>query len=118
MRGLIEPGLVEDMPEVKAWLAHAEVTRRIIKENYSHLEGQARVTATVEENVLAQIESLRTHPCVRARLARGEVSLYAWVYKIQTGEVFQYTEGSGQFELINDTAPVSAAPETRRRAAI
>ncbi len=114
MRALHEPALTEDAPALRAWLAHAEATRRMVKENYAHIEGSARLTVTVEENVLAQIENLRTHPVVRSRLARGELALYAWVYKIETGEVFQYEHDTGQFALIAETASASPIPETRR----
>jgi carbonic anhydrase len=112
MRGLLDPASLEDTPAVKAWLQNAEMTRRLVVENYPEVEGQARLTLAVEENVLAQIENLRTHPCVRSRLARGELSLYAWVYKIETGEVFQYEHEKGQFMHMANAAPASAIPET------
>ncbi|KYF60618.1 carbonic anhydrase [Sorangium cellulosum] len=112
MRGLLDPGSLEEMPGVKSWLQHAELTRRLVQENYPHIEGEDRLTITVEENVLAQIENLRTHPTVRARLARGELSLYAWVFKIKTGQVFQFEASSGQYTPICDTASPSALPET------
>ncbi|WP_437809891.1 carbonic anhydrase [Sorangium sp. So ce1078] len=111
MRGLLEPSGLEGLPAVKSWLQHAELTRRLVLENYREVEGSARLTVTVEENVLAQIENLRTHPTVRARLARGELSLYAWVYKIESGQVFQYEHESGQYAQICETAPPSALPE-------
>jgi carbonic anhydrase len=108
MRGLIEPKLVENAPAVKSWLCHAESTRRLMQENYNHLEGEELLSATIEENVIAQVEGLRTHPCVRVRLARGDLALYAWVYKIETGEVFQYEGEHGQFMPILSTGPSSA----------
>lgn len=108
MRGVLDPKLVENTPAVKAWLCHAESTRRLMQENYTHLEGEALLNATIEENVIAQVEVLRTHPCVRVRLARGELALYAWVYKMETGEVFQYESEHGQFLPIQSPAPSSA----------
>lgn len=118
MRGLLDPRALEDMPAVSAWLGHAETTRRIIKENYPHIEGEARVTLAAEENVLTQVENLRTHPSVRVRLARGELSLYAWIYRIETGEVFQYDHEQGQFVHLAGTVDPTAIPEQiiRRRA--
>ncbi|WP_437525104.1 carbonic anhydrase [Sorangium sp. So ce726] len=112
MRGLLDPSGLDELPAVKSWLQHAELTRRLVQENYPHIEGADRLTITVEENVLAQIENLRTHPTIRARLARGELSLYAWVFKIETGQVFQFEASTGQFGPIGDTAPPSALPET------
>jgi carbonic anhydrase len=112
MKGLLDPSLVEGTPAVKAWLRHAESTRRLVQENYPNVEGAARLTLTAEENVLSQIENLRTHPAVRARLARGELSLYGWVYKIETGDVFQYEHENGQFMRLEGKVPLIAMPET------
>ena len=97
MQGLLEPGQVAGLPAVQAWLAHAEETRCIVRDSYAHLEGPARLTAAIQENVLVQLEHLRTHPCVQAGLAQGTVHLHGWVYKIETGEVFGYDPDSAQF---------------------
>ena len=75
MRALLHPEEVEEMPAVAKWLSHAEATRRIVKENYSHLDAASKVKAAIEENVLVQIENLRTHPSVAAKLSKGELSL-------------------------------------------
>ena len=97
MKGLLQPEMVAPLPAVSSWLSHAETTRRIVKENYTHLNGDALVTATVEENVLVQLENLRTLPAVASRLVRGDLHLHGWVYKIETGDVFAYDMTSGQF---------------------
>src|ERR1700756_1423697 len=39
MKGLLQPEQVTSLPAVSSWLSHAEKTRRIIRENYGHLEG-------------------------------------------------------------------------------
>src|SRR5262249_1123795 len=97
MKGLLQPEQVSSLPAVAAWLAHADKTRRIVKDNYGHLDGQRLLTATVEENVLVQLENLRTLPAVASRLAQGDLHLHGWVYKIETGDVFAYDLTSGQF---------------------
>lgn len=97
VKGLLNPEGLTEMPAVASWLSHAEATRRIVKENYAHLTGDARLTAAIEENVLVQIENLRTHPAVASRLARGEVKLHGWVYNFERGEVFAYDPEMGQF---------------------
>lgn len=105
MQGLLQPEHIVDLPAVSAWLSHAETTRRIIRDNYGHLEGERRLTAAVEENVLVQLENLRTHPAVGSRLARGDLHLHGWVYKIETGEVFAYDVGTGQFAKLTAHHP-------------
>ncbi len=97
MQGLLEPNKVEGLPAVVSWLSHAETTKRIVQENYQHLFGAHLLAATVEENVLVQLEHLRTLPAVASRLEKGDLHLHGWVYKIETGEVFAYEIDSGQF---------------------
>ena len=97
MEGLLQPELVSGLPALSSWLEHADTTRRIIRENYTHLDGDRLVTATVEENVLVQLENLRTLPAVASRLVKGDLRLHGWVYKLETGEVFAFEPETGQF---------------------
>ena len=106
MQGVLNPGTVESLPAVASWLAHAETTRRIVRDNYKHLEGDKLLTATIEENVLVQLEHLRTLPAVASRLVKGDLSLHGWVYKIETGEVFAYDVTSAQFVKLAEYRPV------------
>ncbi|MCA9411667.1 MAG: carbonic anhydrase [Candidatus Omnitrophica bacterium] len=113
MDGLLHSEQLEGLNAVKSWLLHAESTHRIIKENYSHItEDNARLTATVEENVLVQLENLRTHPSVAAATARGDLKLHGWTYKFETGQVFEYDAQQGQFLPIGET---SSAPRNVSR---
>ncbi len=106
MSGLLNPKTIETLPAVRAYLQHAEATRRIVEENYADLtDPHKRLTLTVEENVLVQLENLRTHPSVAAAAGRGELKLHGWVYKFETGEVFAFDPDKGQFLPIGDIAP-------------
>lgn len=101
MGALLDPEQVRGMPAVRAILKHAEATRRIMDENYAHLaDPAAKLTATVQENVLVQLENLRTHPSVAAAMARGALQLHAWVFKMQTAEVFAYHPDIQQFRTL------------------
>ena len=105
MDGLLRPEQLEGLPAMKAWLLHAEATARIIKENYGHItDEQARLTATVEENVLVQLENLRTHPSVAAAVSRGDLKLHGWTYKFETAQVFAYNPQQSQFLSIQQMA--------------
>jgi carbonic anhydrase len=116
MAGLLNPDAIGKLPAVKSWLDHAEATHRIIDENYTHIEDStARLTATVEENVLVQLENLRTHPSVAAALARRDITLHGWVYKFETGQVFTYSPLSGQFESLDQKSVRAGLPGTRPR---
>lgn len=108
MAGLLNPPSLDGLTAVQALLRHAEATQRIVRENYQHItESEARLKVTVEENVLVQLENLRTHPSVAAALTRGDVKLHGWFYKFETGEVFAYDPAEQQFAgLGHDVAPV------------
>ncbi len=98
MSGLIQPDSIKELTSVRSWLGHAEATKRIICENYKHItDPRAKLTATVEENVLVQLENLRTHPAVASAMGRDEVHLHGWVYKFETGQIFSYDVDQGQF---------------------
>jgi carbonic anhydrase len=115
MQGLLNPDLVKSLPDVSAWLLHAEMTRRIIRDNYSQLQDEALLNATIEENVLVQIENLRTLPAVGSRLVRGDLHLHGWVYVIETGEIYAYDVEVGQFAKLAEHYIPQLKIESRRR---
>ncbi|MGJ3251722.1 MAG: carbonic anhydrase [Elainellaceae cyanobacterium] len=91
MKGLLKlDSLEEEMPLVYEWLKHAEATRRLVKENYSDRHGEDLLDITIAENVLTQVENLKTYPVIHSRLYQGKLSIHGWIYHIDTGEVFAY----------------------------
>ncbi|MEX2137634.1 MAG: carbonic anhydrase [Pirellulales bacterium] len=117
MKGLLQPETVADLPSVRGWLAHGESARQIVRQNYADLDADNQMNVLVQENVLVQLENLRTHPSVAVRLSRGDLRLFAWVYKLETGEVFAYHADEGQFVSLLET-PVVPQQRLARMAAI
>jgi len=101
MKGVLAPPSSRDFPALTQWLGHAETTRRLVSEKYVEHEGAALLNVTIQENVLAQLENLRTHPVIASGLSLNKLKLHGWIYKIETGEVFGYKPESGQFQLLN-----------------
>ncbi|MBT6158104.1 MAG: carbonic anhydrase [Planctomycetaceae bacterium] len=105
MGGLLDQSQLGALPAVRSWLGHAEATHRIIEENYGDVtDSAARLTAAVEQNVLVQLEQLRTHPSVAAALDSGSLNLHGWVYKFETGQVFGHDTQQGRFLPLEDTS--------------
>jgi carbonic anhydrase len=76
-----------------------------MKAKYSQLSGEALLDAAIEENVLMQIENLQTHPAVAVALAEDKLKLHAWVYEIETGEVFAFEDEAEQFLPLGELRP-------------
>jgi carbonic anhydrase len=98
MKGLLNPDdpNLRRMPTVTSWLRNAEAARSVVEVMRPGLEGAAKVQALVEQNVRTQMQHLRTHPAVAARLAEGRLSLHGWVYGIEDGTVFTLDEAGGE----------------------
>ncbi len=91
MKGLMKlDSLQKEMPLVHDWLKYAQATRQLVLDHYSHYSGEELLDIVIAENVLTQIENLRTYPVIRSKLYQGQLNIYAWIYQIETGEVLAY----------------------------
>jgi carbonic anhydrase len=98
MKGLLKISkLEEEMPVVYEWLKHAEATRRMMKEHYQDYEGEELLDAAIKENILNQLENLRTYPVIYSRLKSGQLRLHAWFYEIETGQMLEYDPVRGEY---------------------
>jgi carbonic anhydrase len=113
MRALLTPERVANLPTVAAWLRQAESARRIVAEHYANHDEAAIVDALVEENVVAQIEHLETHPSVISRLRRGDLDIYGWVYRIHTGEIVTLDASQGRFVPLDENLRPATQPPRR-----
>jgi len=100
MKGLLKlEKLRTEMPLVYEWLQHAESTRRLIQENYADTKGEELLAITMAENVVTQIENLKTYPVIRSKLHQNKMAIYGWIYDIETGEVLAYNPETDEFEV-------------------
>ncbi|GAC13273.1 carbonic anhydrase [Aliiglaciecola lipolytica] len=97
MKGAINPEGLDELPHVKEWLGHCRCASAVVKEKCGEI-GLEHLDMLTEENVVQQLQHLRTHPAVAAKLASGQVKLHGWVYHIESGSVLCYNSTSGKFE--------------------
>lgn len=96
MHGLIEPEALKSLPSVAGWLEHArEVVPALQK--VGPLSPEATLARAIEENVLLQMEHLKTHPSVRDALSARSLRLHGWVYHFEKGKVDAYDGLTGRF---------------------
>ncbi|MBI1946158.1 MAG: carbonic anhydrase [Deltaproteobacteria bacterium] len=115
MSAILHPEKVAKLPAMKQWLTYAEGTRRVLAKHYPGLDADALQDVCVEENVMCQIENLRTHPSVMAKLAARELTLHAWVYDIETGAVHAFSDERGQFVPVAEAGHGVAEQRARLR---
>ena len=95
--GLLNPEKLAKLPTVSEWLRHASSTKQIVEDQYADMSGEELMAAAIKENVLVQLDNLRTHPSVASKLAQGELNLHAWVYTFENGRMFSYDPDQRQF---------------------
>ncbi len=89
MKALLDPGKhrLEAMPTVSGWLRNAEAARAVTAALHPDARGADAVDALARQNVLLQLDHLRTHPAVAARVAEGRLLLQGWLYDIGSGAI-------------------------------
>lgn len=102
MKGALNLGALDSMPHVRDWLAHTRAAVEIVEAIGPDMDDTARLQALTEQNVLIQLNHLRTHPAVAKALALGEVQLHGWVYDIEDGEVLAYDEAQSAFLPVSE----------------
>ena len=97
MKGAMNPEGLEALPHVKEWLSYSRAAVAIVDELGEAMSDDERMRLLLEQNVILQLQHLRTHPSVAARIAKGDLQLHGWVYDIKTGGVTAYDEASNSF---------------------
>lgn len=97
MKGAMNPEGLDALPHVKEWLGYSKAAVDIVDELAPDGNEDERMKLLLEQNVILQLQHLKTHPSVARRLARGDLNLHGWVYDIKTGDVSAYDEAEKAF---------------------
>lgn len=97
MKGAMNIEGLTDLPHVKEWLSFSKAAVDIVKEVGAEMSEEEKMNLLLEQNVILQLQHLKTHPSVAVRLAKGDLKLHGWVYDIKTGAVNAYDEATGKF---------------------
>ena len=97
MVGLLHPEKVAQVPIVAGWLRHGDAAVSVVRSRATARDEPATLEQLIEENVVLQLQHLRTHPAIAGRLALGALGLSGWVYDIGHGIVRVYDEEQRKF---------------------
>lgn len=101
MKGAVAPEKLDAMPHVRAWLGYSRAAVEIVNAIGGDLNDHDRMLMLLEQNVVLQLNHLKTHPAVAVAMAKGALTLHGWVYDIADGEIYALDEATSEF------APVS-----------
>ncbi len=114
MRAVLNPQSLEKMPTVRAWLRHAEVAKSMVEDNCDCANEHESMKVLTEENVIAQLQHLRTHPSVASRMANGQLFIHGWIYNIETSEIRAYDADQAAFRSLSGDGPIPCATPKAR----
>jgi len=101
MKALLAPESVEKMPTVQKWLhnAHSALATADVLYARDVKAGSDRslLEELTEQNVLLQLQHLKTHPSVARAMAAKELTISGWVYEIGSGAVRMVADGEQTF---------------------
>jgi carbonic anhydrase len=95
MKGAMNRAALTSLPHVREWLGYAQGAVDIVEAIGAGLDPDAKMRMLLEQNVILQLQHLKTHPTVAVALAQKAVTLHGWVYDIKTGEVCAFDEATG-----------------------
>jgi carbonic anhydrase len=104
MTAVLHPEKVAHMPAVANWIAYAQRAREVAFENADGKSEAEMIRVIIEENVIAQLDNLRTHPFVWSKMRSGAIQLHGWVFNIKDGTVRRWSETSRTWEEIGLSA--------------
>ncbi|MBU1375546.1 MAG: carbonic anhydrase [Alphaproteobacteria bacterium] len=115
MKAFNNPEALAAMPNVAAWLRHAHAAHSVVCSAYEGLDDAQAARVLALENVVVQINHLRTHPSVASAIARGDLTLHGWFFDIETGQILALDGETGHFVKVegNGRLPVALAPARR-----
>ncbi|GGY50207.1 carbonic anhydrase [Parvularcula lutaonensis] len=113
MKGAMNLDALSSLPHTKEWLSFSAAAVAVVNEKGANMPDPEKMHLLIQENVLLQLQHLRTHPTVAAALAAGRVKLHGWVYDIKTGAVEAYDEDKNAFTPVEEryAAEVAAFAE-------
>ena len=109
MKALMAPESVAKMPTVKSWLTNAHaalsVAETLHERDVKEHSERPLLEVLTEQNVLLQMQHLKTHPSVAGAIAVNELTISGWIYDIGKGKVLVAEDGERSFSPIE---PVTA----------
>ncbi|ARF49506.1 MULTISPECIES: carbonic anhydrase [Pantoea] len=101
MNAISSCACMDSMPAVEHWLRFADAAKAVVEQR-DYESPEKKLNAMVQENVIAQLNNMKTHPSVSVGLRQGKLRLHGWVYDIESGTILALTPGGKEFISLAD----------------
>lgn len=91
---------LQNMPNLLKWLGVIQGVPARVDRLMQGDSAAERAWITEEVNILVQMENLLTYPFIRERVKSGFLTILGWYYIIETGEVFNFNDETGHFDIV------------------
>ncbi|MEI2606345.1 carbonic anhydrase [Erwinia aphidicola] len=105
MKAIASCQCLDPMPAVAHWLRYADAAKAVV-EKKSYSSEEEKLNAMVQENVIAQLNNMKTHPSVAVGLRNNALRLHGWVYDIESGVIHALDKDSKKFVLLSENPGV------------
>jgi carbonic anhydrase len=102
MKGAMNRAALTNLPHVREWLGYSQGAVDIVEAIGAGLDPDAKMRMLLEQNVILQLQHLKTHPTVAVALAQKAVTLHGWVYDIKTGEVSAFDDTTSTWVSVEE----------------
>ncbi len=96
MKAAMDPLSVKQLPHVRVWLDHCRAAKEAVQHKHDVLT-EDHLDEVTKQNIILQMNHLKTHPAVFSKLHSKEVQVHGWMYDIKTGNVEMYDDKQAEF---------------------
>ncbi|BCA96655.1 hypothetical protein TUM19329_30160 [Legionella antarctica] len=99
MKGLLTPDIAKRLPAVASWLDHSASVLQKMHDDHTELlkDAEEKLSIATKQNILQQIEHLKTYPGIAKKLANNKLTIHGWLYEFESGKIFIYEPRANEF---------------------
>ncbi|MEM7687951.1 MAG: carbonic anhydrase [Pseudomonadota bacterium] len=101
MKGAMNRDGLGNLPHVREWLGFTQAAVDIVESIGAGMSDAEKMSLLLKQNVMLQLQHLKTHPTVAVAIAQGNLDLHGWVYDIKSGAVDAFDEGMGDWKPLD-----------------
>lgn len=105
MKAIATCQCMEPMPAVAHWLRYSDAAKAVVEKKTWANETE-KVNGMVQENVIAQLNNIKTHPSVAVGLRDSTLRLHGWFYDIESGDIRALDKNSKTFVSLSENPEV------------